>query len=200
MMIHKPNLFWQALQNGEMAWLAYERIWRYVASSQLQLERIYAQWQQSSQIKIEPGSCKTDLLFQEKQKCMEQVISDIHFLVLCLDKIWKLIDRLTGPSLCPELKAARRFKKTIQAFLKPYLDVRDTFEHYDEQVIGGDSRKKGPGSQKVSLSAEGGFSFGDKPPIKIDANFAQRLLSLLQTFDQHVYDDIVGRSKTSNKR
>lgn len=196
MKIRDPRLFWQTLQNGQMAWLAYERIWRYVASSQVQLNRIYRLWQQSSQIKIEAGTANSDELFQQKRLNMEQVISDIHFLVLCLDKIWKLIDRLTGTSLCPELKTARQFKKTIRPFLKPYLEARDTFEHYDEQVIGGDPRKKGPGSQKVLLKAGVGFSFGDKPPIKIDEAFNQELLRLLEMFDWRIYDDIIAKSKS----
>lgn len=196
MKIREPQLFWQTLQNGQLAWLAYEKLWRYVASSQVQLNRIYALWQQSSQIKIEGDTPNADELFQQKRLNMEQVISDIHFLILCLDKIWKLVDRLTGPNLSPELKEARKFKKRIRSFLKPYLEARDTFEHYDEQVIGGDPRKKGPGSQKVSLKAGVGFSFGDKPPIKIDAAFNQELLSLLQTFDEHIYDDITGKAKS----
>ena len=197
MKIREPQLFWKALQNGQMAWLAYERIWRYVASSQVQLDRIYGLWEQSSQTQIEAGAADAEELSQQKRLNMEQVISDIHFLVLCLDKIWKLIDRLTGPNLCPELKEARKFKKTIRAFLKPYLEVRDTFEHYDEQVIGGDPRKNGPGSQKVSLNARVGFSFGEKPPIKIDATFNQELLRLLETFDGHIYDDITVKPKSA---
>jgi len=179
-----------------MAWLAYERIWRYVASSQVQLNRIYALWQESSQVKIGEGVSNVEELFHQKKLNMEQVISDIHFLVLCLDKIWKLIDRLTGPSLSPELKNARKFKKHVRIFLKPYLVARDTFEHYDEQVIGDNPKGKGPGSQKVSLKAGVGFCFGDKPPIKIDVTFNQELLSLLEKFDECIYDDITKKAKS----
>jgi hypothetical protein len=199
MKIAESHLFWQTLQNGQMAWLAYEKMWRYVSSSQVQLDRIYSLWKQSSQIKIDPGNgnAKAQELFKHKQLNMEQVISDIHFLVLCLDKIWKLIDRLTGNSLCPELQKARKFKKTVRSFLKPYLDARDTFEHYDEQVIGGDPKKKGPGSQRISLKADVGFSFGDRPPISINQEFNQEFLKLLNALDVCIYDDILARSKSA---
>jgi hypothetical protein len=197
MKIAEPHLFWQTLNNGQMAWLAYERMWRYVSSSQVQLNRIYSLWQQSSQIEIDHGSSNAKELFRQKKLHMEQVISDIHFLVLCLDKVWKFIDRLTGPSLCPELQKARKFKKTVRSFLKPYLEARDTFEHYDEQVIGGDPKKKGPGSQNISLKAEVGFSFGNRPPILINKDFNQEFLKLIIALDVCIYDDILARSKNA---
>lgn len=190
MKIAEPHLFWEKLQNGQMAWLAYEKMWRYIRSSQVQLDRIYSLWQQSSQIEIDPNNPKAEELLKSKKLNMEQVISDIHFLAMCLDKVWKLADRLTGNSLCPELKKSRKFKNTLKSFLKPYLDARDTFEHYDEQVIGGNPKKKGPGSQKISLKADVGFTFGDRPPIGIGQDFNQEFLRLLNMLDSYIYEDI----------
>ena len=191
MKIEEPFIFWESLANGKVAWLAYEKMWRYFNSSQIQLQRIYELWKESSKIIIEEGSLNQEELFRKKQKNMEQVISDIHFLMLSLDKVWKLIDRLTGPSLCPELVKSRKFKKTIRKFLAPYREARDTFEHYDEQVLGGDPKNKGPGSPKISLKANEGFSFGNRIPIKLNEEFNKEFSELIEEFDKCIYDELL---------
>lgn len=191
MKIMQSFLFHKSLANGMIAWLAYEKMWRYFNSTQTQLHRIYGLWKESSEINIDKDTPNKEELFLQKQRIMEQVISDIHFIILALDKVWKFIDRLTGPSLCPELVKSRKFKKAIRAFIKPYLEARDTFEHYDEQVLGGDPKQKGPGSPKISLKANEGFSFGDRKPIKLNDEFNEEFCGLIEKFDECVYSELL---------
>jgi len=180
----------ESLANGQMAWFAYEKMWRYFNSTQIQLQRIYELWRESSRIKIEESTPNIEELFLKKKKIMEQVISDIHFLTIALDKVWRFIDRLTGPSLCPELAKSRKFKKSIRTFIKPYLKARDAFEHYDEQVLGGDSKQKGPGSPKISLKANKGFAFGNRKPIKLDETFNKEFCELIAKFDESIFAEL----------
>ena len=190
MKIKEPFLFLESLTNGQMAWFAYEKMWRYFNSTQIQLQRIYELWGESSRIKIEESTPEIEELFLKKKKIMEQVISDIHFLTIALDKVWKFIDRLTGPSLCPELVKSRKFKKPIRTFMKPYLKARDTFEHYDDQVLGGNSKQKGPGSHKISLKANKGFAFGNRKPIKLDETFYKEFCELIVKFDECIFEEL----------
>lgn len=190
MRIKEPFLFWESLENGQMAWLSYEKMWKYFNSTQIQLHRIYDLWRDSSGIKIEENTPNREELFLKKKNIMEQVISDIHFFTIALDKVWKFIDRLTGPSLCPELAESQKFKKSIRTFMEPYLKARDTFEHYDEQVLGGDPKQKGPGSPKISLKANKGFSFGDRTPIKLNEEFNREFCDLIDNFDECIYEEL----------
>ena len=195
MKIKQSFLFQESLTNGMIVWLAYEKMWRYFNSTQIQLHRIYELWKECSRIKIDEYTPNKEALFLQKQKIMQQVISDIHFFVLALDKVWKFIDRLTGQKLCPKLKKSRKFKKAIKTFLEPYLEARDTFEHYDEQVLGSDPKQKGPGSFKISLKANKGFSFGNRKPIKLDEEFNKEFCCLIERFDELIYSEILEITK-----
>lgn len=192
MKITEPFLFWKNLKNGEMAWIAYEKMWRYVRSSEIQRNRIFTQWLESSNIKVESNGLNESQIFHVKKMKMEQVISDIHFLVICLEKVWKLANRLTGKSFCPELPKSRNFKNSsLKTFLSPYIDARDTFEHYDEQVLGGDPKKTGPGSAKISLIQNIGFTFGERNPINIADEFHAEFLKQLNQFDQLIFEELL---------
>ena len=74
--------------------------------------------------------------------------------------------------------------------MEPYLKARDTFEHYDEQVLGGDPKQKGPGSCKISIKANEGFTFGNRKPIKLDETFNKEFCELIAKFDECIFAEL----------
>ncbi|MDA0734615.1 MAG: hypothetical protein O2909_04370 [Chloroflexi bacterium] len=182
-----PFRFWALQPDGERAFQAYEHINSYYAGCIVQYSRIYKLWGVSSAIANDPIDQVT---FAAKRRAMEQVVRDIHYLLVSLQVIWKTLDRLCETNLYPHFECMASLRDKWQPYFEQYLEPRNTFEHFDDQVLGLDSRNNSPGFG-LRLTPDGGFSLGSQHPVLINKHAQDQLEEFKREFETCV-DGIVG--------
>jgi hypothetical protein len=121
---------------------------------------------------------------------MNQVIRDIHYLLVSLQVIWKTVERMCDPDLYPHFATMLPVRDKWQSYFEQYEKPRNTFEHFDDQVIGPDTRKNNPGFG-VKLTSDGGFSLGTQKPALINKVAQDQLVEFKMEFGECI-DDVVG--------
>ena len=168
------NLFFRFSQlqpDGSKALNAYEHINSYYEGCITQYDRIYDLWKTMSQI---DDSGDLEQTFKVKHKGMRQVVRDIHFLLISLQVIWKSLQRLCDEDLYPNFIDLVHLKDEWKEYFEQYREPRNTFEHYDDQIFGPDSRGNSPG-YGLKLNSDGGFSLGTHDPVLINQDSKHEL-------------------------
>jgi hypothetical protein len=182
MRFSEPFPFWALSPDGKRAHDAYEHVHSYYCGASIQYGRIYELWRASSEIAIEGGAMANA---RTKRFHMQQVVRDVHCLLVFIQVIWRTLTVMSDPELYPHFVPLVALRAKWQPYFKQYLAPRDTFEHYEDQVLGRDSRKNSPGFG-LSLSAAGGFSLGSHTKVPIDQTAFEQLQRFMSEFDEAV--------------
>ena len=113
---------------------------------------------------------------------IKQVVRDIHCLLVFLQVISKTLQTLSNKDLYPNFSRLAELNDKWKPYFDQYLDARNTLEHYDDQVLGEDTREKGPGLG-LSLSASRGFSLGTQNKVPLDETAYRQLKKFLTEFE-----------------
>jgi hypothetical protein len=116
---------------------------------------------------------------------MQQVVRDIHCLLVFLQVIWKTLQVISKPEMYPHFTAVAQLRDKWCEYFEQYRPARNTFEHYEDQVLGRDSRGNSPG-WGLSLSATGGFSLGTQPKVSIDQMAYEELRLFIGEFEETI--------------
>lgn len=188
MTIQKPFRFWALKPDGERAFQAYEHINAYYEGCLEQYARIYDLWNKSSAIKADSADSQA---FSEKRRAMQQVVRDIHYLLISLQVIWKTMQRLCNSSLYPNFAGLVPLRKKWEPYFAQYREPRNTLEHYDDQVLGLDSKQNSPG-YGVRLTSDGAFALGAQGEVRLDQKAQEQLTEFASEFWACI-DTIVGQ-------
>jgi hypothetical protein len=161
--------FWALGEEGNRAYLAYEHIDSYVEGSLVQYGRIFDLWKQSSAIPESAAGA-----FEAKRLAMHQVIRDIHFLLVSKQAIWRAVATLCSVELYPKFQHLVPLKKSWHPYFEQFREPRNSFEHFEDQILGKDTRKNSPG-YGVRLTPEGEFSLGSQQPVVLGAASKRQL-------------------------
>jgi hypothetical protein len=178
----EPFLFWQLKPDGENAYRAYEHIHSYFEGVTTQYTRIYEIWAASSAI---DGKADPDAAFHQKRKLMKQVVRDIHSLLVFLQVISKTLQTLSNKTLYPNFSQLSALNDSWKPYFYQYRDPRNTLEHYDDQVLGLDTKSNSPG-WGLSLSASRGFSLGTQVKVPIDETAYRQLENFMNEFEDTI--------------
>jgi hypothetical protein len=175
----EPSGFWALQPDGERAYQAYEHVHSYYEGASIQYARVYELWQKSSTIK-EEGDLSA--VARIKRLHMQQVVRDIHCLLVFLQVIWKTLQVMSEANLYPHFQLVAQLRDKWRIYFEQYRPARNTFEHYEDQVLGPDSRGTSPG-WGLSLSAAGGFSLGTQQKVSIDQAAYDQLRLFIDEFE-----------------
>ena len=180
----EPFLFLQLKPDGENAYRAYEHIHSYFEGVTTQYERIYDIWTTSSAIddKADPA-----VAFRQKRRLMKQVVRDIHSLLIFLQVISKTLQTLSNKALYPNFSQLSVLNDKWKQYFNQYRDPRNTFEHYDDQVLGLDTKSNTPG-WGLSLSASRGFSLGTQVKVPVDEAAYRQLEQFVKEFEDTIQE------------
>ena len=180
----EPFLFWQLKPDGENAYRAYEHIHSYFEGVTTQYERIYNIWTTSSAIddKADPA-----VAFRQNRRLMKQVVRDIHSLLIFQQVISKSLQTLSNKALYPNFSQLSVLNDKWKQYFDQYRDPRNTFEHYDDQVLGLDTKSNSPG-WGLSLSASRGFSLGTQVKVPVDEAAYRQLEQFVKEFEDTIQE------------
>jgi len=182
-MARDPMRFLLLQPDGDRALKAYEHIDGYCDACSIQYERIYARWQASSSVEISVGD--TDG-FAKKRAQMQGVVRDIHFLLVSLQVVWKALRRFCDPTLYPNFAGALKpLMDKWSGYFVQYLEPRNTFEHYDDQVLGPDTRNNTPG-YGVHLAPDGNFTLGEGKAVSVSKQAYEQLLQFRRELESSI--------------
>jgi hypothetical protein len=187
MSIPKPFRFWALKPDGECAFQAYEHINAYYEGCLLQYARIYDLWRASSANPNDPSAEET---FAAKRRAMQQVVRDIHYLLVSLQVIWKTLQRLCDGKLYPNFSSFVALRDKWSPYFEQYREPRNTLEHFDDQVLGPDTKNNSPG-YGLRLSPDGGFSLGIQHVVFVNQKAQDELAQFYKEF-QTCIDAVVG--------
>ena len=187
MNISKPFRFWALQPDGERAFQAYEHINAYYEGCLLQYGRIYDLWRASSANQI---STTVEEAFAAKRRTMQQVVRDIHYLLISLQVIWKTLQRLCDGKLYPHFVNMVALRDKWSPYFEQYREPRNTLEHFDDQVLGPDTKSNSPG-YGLHLRPDGGFSLGKHNVVFVNQKAQSELAEFYQEFHACI-DAIVG--------
>jgi hypothetical protein len=176
---------------GERAFWAYEHINSYYEGCLVQYERIYLQWQQSSVI---PSECEGSM--DAKRKMMHQVIRDIHFLLVSKQAIWRSLQTLCLSHVYPSFVGVDSTRTKWASYFEQFREPRNSFEHFEDQVLGKDTRKNSPGFG-VKLNPDGIFSLGSQTPVAIGAASKEQLENFYSEFEEFILQVLKKRANPS---
>ena len=178
----EPFLFLQLKPDGENAYRAYEHIHSYFEGVTTQYGRIYDIWTTSSAIndKADPT-----VAFRQKRRLMKQVVRDIHSLLIFLQVISKTLQTLSNKALYPNFSQLSVLNDKWKQYFNQYRDPRNTFEHYDDQVLGLDTKSNTPG-WGLSLSASRGFSLGTQVKVSVDEAAYRQFEQFVKAFEDTI--------------
>jgi hypothetical protein len=97
----EPFAFWAIQPDGDRAYQAYEHVHSYYEGASIQYARIYELWQTSSAIKDEGNLAAVARI---KKLHMQQVVRDIHCLLVFLQVIWKTLQVMSDANLYPHFQ------------------------------------------------------------------------------------------------
>ncbi len=178
----EPFLFWQLKPDGIRAYQAYEHIHSYFEGVTTQYGRIYEIWTASSAI---DGTDDLEAAFRQKRRLMKQVVRDIHILLVFLQVISKTIKTFSNKALYPNFSQLSGLYDKWKLYFEQYHDARNTLEHYDDQVLGLDTRSNNPG-WGLSLSMSRGFSLGTQMKVPVDEAAYRQLEQFLTEFEDAI--------------
>jgi hypothetical protein len=92
---------------------------------------------------------------------------------------------MSAPDLYPHFTAVAQLRDKWRQYFEQYRAARNTFEHYEDQVLGRDSRENSPG-WGLSLSATDGFSLGMQQRVSIDKIAYEQLRLFIDEFDDTI--------------
>jgi hypothetical protein len=156
-----PQKFWVLGDEGQRAYWAHEHVSSYYEGCLVQYERVFAMWRASSQIPEEAEDS-----WETKVTAMNQVIRDIHFLLVSKQAICRALQTLCSPDLYPRFQNLVPLNAKWGSYFEQFRNPRNSFEHFEDQVLGKDSRKNSPGFG-VRLTPNGEFSLGTHTPVLI---------------------------------
>lgn len=175
-----PFRFWNAQPDGQTAFLAYEHIVGYSDGAVTQFQRIYDLWLASSKLGDDPG------VFEAKRQNMRQVVRDIHFLLISLQVVWKSLKRMSNSQLFPSFAGALApLKVKWDPFFEQYREPRNTFEHYDDQIFGPDTKNNSPG-YGVKLKSDGTFALGSHQSVLVNSQSRQQFFQFTEEFESAI--------------
>jgi len=175
-----PFRFWQIQPDGENAFVAYEHIIGYGHSVINQYDRAYGLWRTSSELGDDPS------VLQLKRDYMRQVMRDIHFLLISLQVVWKSLQRLSDGTHFPSFTASLTpLRQKWEPYFEQYREPRNTFEHYDDQIFGPDSRNNSPG-YGVSLESSGSFALGVHQPVLLNDDSRKQFANFMEEFENAI--------------
>lgn len=180
--MHQPDpfRFWKVQPDGHNAFVAYEHMVGYSNSVLTQFQRIYDLWLASTKLGDDP------LVFESKRENMRQVVRDIHFLLISLQIVWKALQSVSDNNLFPSFAAALApLKIKWKPFFEQYREPRNTFEHYDDQIFGRDSRNNSPG-YGVKLRADGTFALGSHQSVFVNSQSRQQFVQFMEEFESAI--------------
>ena len=178
----EPFLFWQLKPDGENAYRAYEHIRSYFEGVTTQYEWIYDIWTTSSVIDDKAAPA---VAFRQKRRLMKHVVRDIHSLLIFLQVISKTLQTLSNKALYPNFSQLSVLNDKWKQYFDQYRDPRNTFEHYDDQVLGLDTKSNSPG-RGLSLSASRGFSLGTQVKVPVDEAAYRQLEQFVKEFEDTI--------------
>jgi hypothetical protein len=158
--------------DGQRAYQGYEHISSYLDGCVTQYERVYEVWRETSAIQV---TIHDQAGFMDKWRRMQQVIRDIHYLLVSLQVVWKTVQRMCDPVLYPHFVPLSLLRDKWAPYFEQYREPRNTFEHFDDQVLGPDTRGNSPG-YGVSLAPDGGFSLGSQQSVYVNTESHEQLL------------------------
>lgn len=174
--------FWLLGDEGQRAYWAHEHITSYYEGCLVQYERIYELWRKSSAIPEDAVDA-----WQEKITSMNQVIRDIHYLLVSKQAMWRALQTLCLPDLYPRFQQLLPLKIKWEPYFEQYRNPRNSFEHFEDQVLGKDTRKNSPGFG-VRLTQDGEFSLGTHAPVLVGPTSRQELVEFQSQFEKSILD------------
>lgn len=180
----EPFLFLQLKPDGGNAYRAYEHIHSYFEGVTTQYERIYDIWTTSSSSAID-DKADPAVAFRQKRRLMKQVVRDIHSLLIFLQVISKTLQTLSNKAFYPNFSQLSVLNDKWKQYFDQYRDPRNTFEHYDDQVLGLDTKSNSPG-WGLSLSASRGFSLGTQVKVPVDEAAYRQLEQFVKEFEDTI--------------
>jgi hypothetical protein len=178
-----PFRFWKIQPDGERAFIAYEHIRGYCQAALVQYQRAYELWRASSD--LGSGGDNPELS-EEKKQAMRQVVRDIHFLLISLQAVWKSLQRMTNSALFPNFCGPfETLRERWEDYFEQYREPRNTFEHYDDQIFGPDTRKNSPG-YGVSLRPDGTFALGFHHRVFVNSESQEKLTEFIREFENAI--------------
>lgn len=175
-----PLRFWKISPDGQNALVAYEHIVGYGRSVTIQYERAYDLWRASSNLGDDPS------VFHLKHDNMRQVVRDIHFLLISLQVVWKSLQRFCDGTHFPSFTASLTpLRKKWEPYFEQYREPRNTFEHYDDQIFGPDSRNNSPG-YGVKLNSSGSFALGSHQPVLLNDDSRKQFGKFMEEFENAI--------------
>jgi hypothetical protein len=116
---------------------------------------------------------------------MKEVVRDIHSLLIFLQVISKTLQTLSNKALYPNFSQLSALNDKWKEYFDQYRDPRNTFEHYDDQVLGLDTKSNSPG-WGLSLSASRGFSLGTQVKVPEDEASYRQLEQFVKEFEDTI--------------
>lgn len=89
---------------------------------------------------------------------------------------------LSNRELYPHFEPLSALREKWAPYFEQYREPRNTLEHYEDQVLGADSKKNGPG-WGLSLSAHKGFSLGAQVKVAVDQKSCEKLGEFMTEFE-----------------
>jgi len=130
---------------------------------------------------------------------MQQVVRDIHCLLVFLQVIWKTLQVMSDANLYPHFQPVTLLRDKWQNYFEQYRPARNTFEHYEDQVLGSDSRGNSPG-WGLALSSAGGFSLGTQQKVPIDQAAYEQLRLFIDEFEASIESIVAPAGPPSGQR
>ena len=108
-----------------------------------------------------------------------------HCLLIFLQVISKTLQTLSNKALYPNFSQLSVLNDKWKQYFDQYRDPRNTFEHYDDQVLGRDTKLNSPG-WGLSLSASRGFSLGTQVKVPVDEAAYRQLEQFVKEFEDTI--------------
>jgi hypothetical protein len=182
--------------DGDRAFQAYEHVQAYCRACELQYERVHERWSRVSTDGLTADQFRE--IFPSVQREMRQVIRDVHFLFVAKQVVWKALDRLGNSTLYPSFSEVRELRDRWQPYFEQYLDPRNTFEHFDDQILGPDTRGNSPG-YGVRLTERGMFALGRHDEVPVNESSKAELARFFSEFEALMFS-IADRARESRRR
>jgi hypothetical protein len=153
-----PRKFWNLGDEGQRAYWAHEHVNSYYEGCLVQYERVFELWMTSSAIPEEAENS-----WETKITSMNQVIRDIHFLLVSKQAIWRALQTLCSLELYPRFQNLVPLKTKWGPYFEQYRNPRNSFEHFEDQVLGKDTRNTALGLGFASPQTQSFLSVRIRP-------------------------------------
>jgi hypothetical protein len=134
-----------------------------------------------------------------KRKMMHQVIRDIHFLLVSKQAIWRSLQTLCLSDIYPSFVGVDSMRTKWTNYFEQFREPRNSFEHFEDQVLGNDTRKNSPGFG-VKLKPDGTFSLGSQTTVAIGAASKDQLENFYSEFEEFILQVLNKRANPAFQR